>query len=236
MDEIDILERDHAEEIKRFDVRGRKKNYSQNLSNKIAISIADHLRTTFPGILPKATGEGTEWPGLGESGEKKLDVAFSTTKQGTALGISIKTINFKDAGSRRYTKNVKRNDGELRAEAGDYHRRQPFMVLAAFLFLPRDAMADRKSTISSFDHAVDVLRKRTGRKKTDDRQELFEKIFVAVYDRTRQEDGQVSLFDVEDCPGKGREVPTITFCDCLSRICDVYDTRNPLPLKRHFQR
>ena len=52
---------------------------------------------------------------MGAGGLKKLDVNHSTPEIGLGLGVSIKTINFLDIKTRRYTKNIKRVDGELRA-------------------------------------------------------------------------------------------------------------------------
>lgn len=72
-------------------------------------------------------------------GLKKLDVNYSTIELGLGLGLSIKTINFRDAKTKRYTKNYTRVDNELRAEAADYHERQPYSVLCAVIFLPFDA-------------------------------------------------------------------------------------------------
>ena len=60
--------------------------------------------------------------------------------------MSIKTINFRDATTKRYTKNYTRADGELRAEASDYHERQPYAVMVAVIFLPIDACDVRELT------------------------------------------------------------------------------------------
>ena len=58
---------------------------------------------------------------------------------------SIKTIGFRDRGTGRYTKNYTARDNELRAEAEDYHLRQPYAVLAGLLFLPADAANDGRT-------------------------------------------------------------------------------------------
>jgi hypothetical protein len=73
---------------------------------------------------------------------KKLDVNYSTPQLGLALGVSLESINCRDASTERYTKNYSRNDNELRAEATDYHQRQPYAVLAGVLFLPFDSCDD----------------------------------------------------------------------------------------------
>ncbi len=64
---------------------------------------------TFPGIYPDASGRGHEREQQGAEGLKKLDVIICATEQaGLRLSISIKTINFKDEKTKRYTKNIKR--------------------------------------------------------------------------------------------------------------------------------
>jgi len=46
-------------------------------------------------------------------------------------------MNFRDGTSRRYTKNSRRIDNELRNEASDIHDRQPYAVLTAFAAIKR---------------------------------------------------------------------------------------------------
>ncbi len=137
-----------------------KKNYVQRLSNHIATCFANLLRKGFKGILPDERGGKQESPARTSRGLKKLDVNYSTSRLGLALGVSIKTINYRDAKTKRYTKNYSRNDNELRAEATDYHQRQPYAVLIAILFLPIDSCDDvqqgskKEKDISSFGAAV----------------------------------------------------------------------------------
>ena len=109
--------------------REQKKNYAERLSRAFATVVANALRTDFPGITPDAEGRRQEAPARTSKGMKKLDVNYSTSELGLGLGVSIKTINFSDKGGSRYTKNFTRADNELRAEAKDYHERQPYSVL-----------------------------------------------------------------------------------------------------------
>ena len=113
-----------------------KKNYAERLSRALATCLANALRPHLPGITPNPTGERQEAPARTSKGFKKLDVNYSTPELGLGLGVSIKTLNFPDAGSGRFTKNYSRIDNELRAEATDYHQRQPYSVLVGVLFLP----------------------------------------------------------------------------------------------------
>jgi hypothetical protein len=102
--------------------RASKKNYAERLSRAIATLVANGLRPKFAGITPGPHGEGQESRARTAKGVKKLDVNYSTAELGLGLGVSIKTINFKDPRTGRYTKNYTRADNELRAEAQDYHR------------------------------------------------------------------------------------------------------------------
>jgi hypothetical protein len=119
-----------------------KKNYAEAFSRALAQRFADALRGSFDGILPDVKGVGQESRARTGKGLKKLDVNYSTVELGLGLGVSIKTINFRDLKTGRYTKNYTRVDNELRAEAADYHERQPYSVLCAVVFLPSDACED----------------------------------------------------------------------------------------------
>jgi hypothetical protein len=184
--------------------RDEKKNFAQTLSDLLAERVADSLRKDFPGILPQRDPDGgvvrgTESPARTLKGVKKLDVNYSTVQLGLGLGVSIKTLNFRDASSGRYTKNVSRIDNELRAEAGDYHERQPFAVLCGIVFLPADAADDGE--ISSFAHAALTFRYRRGRSSHRDGPELFERLYIALYEASETAHmGEVVCFDTGHPP------------------------------------
>lgn len=204
-----------------------KKNYAQSLSTLLAQRVANDLRRTYRGILPDPQGKGQESRARTAKGFKRLDVNYSTLELGLALGISIKTINFHDASSGRYTKNITRVDNELRAESADYHQRQPYAVMVALVFLPSDSCSDGGRGSSSFGHAVKVLRYRTGRTEPDDDPTLFEKIFVGIYDVEEKTFGEVGFFDVNDAPPRyGRPAKMLTFEDAINSINACYEARN----------
>lgn len=164
-------------------------------------------------------------------GYKRLDVNYSTAKLGLALGVSIKTLNFRDAGSDRYTKNYTRIDNELRAEADDYHERQPYSVLVAVIFLPADACDDgRRGNPSSFGHAVKTFRFRARRERASDSPSLFEAIYIGFYEPSGPNRGEVRFFNVELAPPRtGRPDPSklISFSELVRNIEQIYDRRNP---------
>ncbi len=176
--------------------RAAKKNYAQRLSEAVAQKTADGLRHRFKGILPNESGGGRESNVHGATGLKRIDVNYMTPQMGLGLAVSIKTCNFADSGSGRFTKNIRRIDGELRAEAEDVHRRQPYAVLAGIILMPREATEDGSKGVSSVGHAKDVFRRRAGRKGHDDAVTLFERLFIGVYETDPVSFGAVEFFDV----------------------------------------
>lgn len=214
--------------------REHKKNYAEKLSRAIAQAFANSLRSVFPGVLPDEHGERHESRARTAKGFKKLDVNYSTADLGLALGVSIKTINFKDRKTGNYRKNYTRVDAELRAEAKDYHDRQPFSVLVAVIFLPVDACDDSTSqSPSSFGLAVKYFRTRAARKGPRDEAELFERVFLGLYEHSGPDAGQVFFFDVTNAPPKaGRPTrDTATLKDLIAAFEHEYEVRNDPPFQ-----
>lgn len=209
-----------------------KKNYAEALSRALAQRFADALRGSFEGILPDISGAGQESKARTGKGLKKLDVNYSTVELGLGLGVSIKTINFRDASTKRYTKNYTRVDNELRAEAADYHERQPYAVLCAVVFLPLDACDDGGTAASSFGQAVQIFRYRSGREKPVDDSTLFESILIGLYDADAAAFGNVAFFDVVNAPPRlGRPEGLMSFRDAIDQIIAAYDRRNKTTFK-----
>ena len=208
--------------------RTDKKNYAELLSRALAQRFADALRSSFNGILPNPDGSGQESKARTGKGLKKLDVNYSTVELGLGLGVSIKTINFRDPKTRRYTKNYTRVDNELRAEAADYHERQPYAVLCAVVFLPLDACDDGGvSAPSSFGQSIQIFRPRAGREKPADDLTLFERILVGLYETGASDFGRVHFFDVADAPPRtGKPRVLKSFREAVNAIVDAYDRRN----------
>ncbi len=179
------------------------------------------MRSEFPGILPDADGQGHESQSAGARGLKKLDVNYSTNRSGLELAISIKTMNFTDGTSKRFTKNTKRVDGELRAEAQDCHSRQPYAVLAGFFFVPWASADD--GTRSSLKHNVNVFAQRGGRTDKTSDHSLFEFMFIGLY----RDDGYVRFFPAtHDAPERGVPDTLMTFSETLSQIKKLHGERN----------
>jgi hypothetical protein len=204
--------------------REDKKNYAERLSRELALLVAEQLRVRFPAarVTPLPDGSGQEFRIGGNLDAKKTDVAVWDDRAGLVLGVSIKTITARDQKTRRYTKNVLRNDMELRDEADKLHRRQPWAVLAALIFLPEDSTWDGRgeSAQSSFAHAVFSFRKRAGRDAAHAvRFDTFEQVYIGLFDQ----DGRVAFFDVEEPPPRN-QIPShlLTLPELLDRIeCGV---------------
>ena len=208
--------------------RAAKKNFAQRFSNALAQKIADALRPAFPGILPDEDGRGQETKARAIGGSKKLDVAYPLTGLGgLGLAVSIKTINFLDEKTGRYTKNVKRVDGELRAEAQDCHQRQPYAFLVAIILLPSDAATDGIDGVSSLKHAANVYRKRSRRRTVEDEHALFETAYLGLYESSGANFGRVVLFDVgDDVPDKGPPAATVSFAEVIKAIVKGFKARD----------
>lgn len=155
------------------DAVGPKNQYAVRFADAMASRIADDLFERLENIT--AT---TKRDAGAARGAKQLDVNFSTPRLGLALGISLKSVHLRDIkGAQRYTHNMKRNEEELRIEASGYHKRQPYAVMIAVLFLPFDSAEDgKRDNPSSFGSWVRHLRPYTGRQSHEDEIDKFEKI------------------------------------------------------------
>jgi hypothetical protein len=213
--------------------RGDKKNFAERLSRQLAQLTADRLRPHFPGILPDRTGRGQESAARSAKGFKKIDVNYSTAELGLGLGVSIKTITAPDPRTRRYTKNYTRIDAELRAESVDYHKRQPFAVMIALIFLPIDSCEDSNGPLpSSFGQAVRNFRFRANRQDHRNDLDLFERVLIGLYEPEGEEFGRVYFFDVMEKPprsGRPRAATLLTLDQMVDAIRQTYNARNNPP-------
>lgn len=236
--------------------RSDKKNYAQRLSNHLAQTVADALRPHYPGITPDAMGMGQEAQVDVAKGRKRLDVKALDPTLGLILCVSIKTYSFQDYSPRtgklgRWTKNIVRNDHELRGEAMVLHQRQPYSVLIAVMFEPLSTCDDgdpaKASDIgkSSFAHHVTTLSKRSGRGKRpvvggtgkmwvdlgaeDTRYDLFEKVFIGLYEPDGPNRGEVRFFDVDESPprnGRPSDAQTLSFDEFVALVHGEVERRN----------
>lgn len=203
------------------DTSGDKIQYAVRFADAMALAMARDLSPRLKGI--EAT---TKRSATSAQGRKQLDVNFSTPGLGLALGISLKSVHIRDAGSAtRYTHNMKRNEEELRIEASGYHKRQPYAVMIGVLFLPLDSCTDgKKDNASSFGSFVRKLRPYSGRQDPHDDADKFERIFVALYDPKGSE---MKFFDIEKAPPKNsRPKELLSYDEFLDASYHAYLARN----------
>jgi hypothetical protein len=213
------------------DPRALKQGYAVELSKRLAVTVANALRPEFRGILPERIGAGGESLTAVGKGSVRLDVNYSTARQGLALGISIKTMNFKDTQSGRYTKNIQRIDKELRTEADQIHTRQPYAVLTALVFFPNEVCSDAKQPggRTSFFNNYHILQGRVRRNSHAESNALFEGLWVGLYEhRAGSNFGSVEYVDVDpSVPPQNAPAHTVSFDDVISAIKKLYKLRNP---------
>lgn len=171
-----------ADESKQAD----KRRYSELISQKIALAIADELRQRgLKEARPAGEGDlgdsGAERRMAGGLGAKKVDVTWATEESGLLLALSIKSINFRDSKTKNFQKNLINRRGDMLMEAVTLHRRFPYAVLAAFFFLDKDGESDgTKKRRSTFVNAHSRLQLFTGRNDPAGREEQFERFYLIL--------------------------------------------------------
>ncbi|MFO0601685.1 MAG: hypothetical protein U0324_00865 [Polyangiales bacterium] len=171
--------------------QAEKKAYSEKMSAELAQAFAAELRSRgLPNPRPANPGgdggkSGAERRMSGGIGAKKVDVTSATEEAGLVLAISIKTINFKDARSRNYQKNLVNRRGDMLFEAVTLHRRFPYAVCAGFLFFDeeanRDGTSGKTGRKSTFRNAHDAFKLFTHRIDSAGRDEQFERFYIALH-------------------------------------------------------
>ena len=168
--------------------RETKKRYSEKVSAAVALAIADELRhrgakqarPAPPGLLDSS---GAERRMSGGIGAKKVDVTWATEESGLLLGLSIKSINFRDGRTKNFQKNLVNRRGDMLFEGVTLHRRFPYSVLGGFFFL--DAAAEHDGTNrrrSTFLNAHSRLGLFTGRDDPGGRDEQYERLYIVLLD------------------------------------------------------
>jgi hypothetical protein len=208
-----------------------KRNWNQRLSNAFALAIADELRQRgMTEARPAGPGEvglsGAERRLAGGIGAKKVDVSWATEDSGLLFAASVKTIMFRDGQTSNFQKNLINRRGDLLVEAVTLHRRFPYSVLSAFLFIDHQAAEDgtprRKST---FQNAFPRLRLFTRRPDPSGREEQFERFYLLLVD-SNQFQPSIRAYEVND---EGSEVDLdLALADVLELLAernfDLYET------------
>jgi hypothetical protein len=208
------------------DSESAKTQYAVRFAETMARSIAVDLSPDLDGI--QATAKRTAGSVRGAT---QLDVNYSTPKLGLALGISLKSVHLRDVkGAHRYTHNMKRNEEELRIEASGYHKRQPYAVMIAVLFLPFDSCEDgKRGNPSSFGSWVRHLRPYSGREDHEDEIDKFEHIYIGLYE---PDGSDLRFFNVRSAPPKNsKPAETLSYAEFLADVYRAYLRRNDAEFK-----
>jgi len=166
-----------------------KKRYSEQLSQAIAVAFGQELRergmkSARPAPPGGAAGlSGAERRLAGGIGAKKVDVTWATEEAGLLLGISVKTISWRDTRTRNFQKNLTNRRGDMLIEAVTLHRRFPYAVLGGFFFLDWEAQSDStENRRSTFVNAHQRMRMFTGRDDPAGRDEQWERLYLIAVD------------------------------------------------------
>jgi hypothetical protein len=160
---------DHAGPRPESGDQNEKRHWSERFAHACAVAIANEVRrcNQLPDakkVLPLSLAEGTEpLTPLGAGTTKRIDVTVADPVLGLELGFSLKGLNFKDAGSGNYDKNLTGRLYELGDEARMVHEHLPHAFMVGVFFLPMESTSDKSTGQSSFAHTVAKLRDRTGR-------------------------------------------------------------------------
>ena len=202
-----------------------KKRYSEQMSGVLSVSFAEELRRRgMTNTRPAGEGE------LGRSGarrriaggffSKQIDVTWTTEEAGLLLGISIKSINFRDRRTNNFQKNLTNRRGDLAVEALTLHRRFPYAVLAGFVILDKDARNDGTSRRNStFDNSFPRLRAFTGRSAPSAPEEQFERLYIMLVGANRFQ----STFE---CYAADSPARTISLDDAFGDLVSAVLERN----------
>lgn len=202
-----------------------KKAYSEKISSVVAGAVAHELRERgLTGARPAPPGEldtsGAERRMAGGIGAKKVDVTWATEEAGLLLGISIKTINFRDNRTKNFQKNLTNRRGDMLFEAVTLHRRFPYAVLGGLFFLDKGAAHDQTvRRRATFLNAHTRLQLFTGREDPGGRDEQYERLYLVLLDAS-------SLHADFDAYLVGKPEKAIAMTKALDELLSVAAIRN----------
>ena len=203
-----------------------KKAYSEKISSAVAGAVADEMRERgLKGARPAPPGEldtsGAERRMAGGIGAKKVDITWATEEAGLLLGISIKTINFRDRRTTNFQKNLTNRRGDMLFEAVTLHRRFPYAVLGGLFFLDRGAEQDQTARRrSTFLNAHTRLQLFTGREDPGGRDEQYERLYLVLLDASSSH-AEFEAYLV------GKPEHPILMTETLDELLSVTAIRNP---------
>jgi hypothetical protein len=203
----------------------QKRQYSDDLSRVFSVALEKSMGTHFPHTT---SGEGTGTNAASASGIKSIDVAFNIEGLFLGLGLSVKVVGLPEK-NRGYTHNLKRVSEEWNLETVNYHRYMPYSIIVGMLFLPVDAMTDRKQK-TSLSTSLDHFRGFRGRRDHRDDIDLMEEIYIGLYDPSGRKAGDVFFVGADLTLGpRGIPKPADrkSFEDVKEELVSDFKARNP---------
>lgn len=204
-----------------------KKRYSERVSSAVALALAQELRNRgLKDCRPAGPGDlgddsGAERRIAGGLGAKKVDVTWATEPSGLLLGVSIKTINYRDTKTKNFQKNLTNRRGDMLMEAVTLHRRFPYAVLCGLFFLDKDAAKDNTGRRrSTFQNAHPRLQLFTDRSDPAGREEQYERFYLLLLDASPK-NVTISAYRV------GQPDTLVPLSNLLDDLLQLVAQRNP---------
>ena len=149
----------HAGQRPESGTQNDKRGWSERFANGCAVAFANQFRQSAlekKRILPLSLQQGTEpLTPLGSGTSKRIDVTVADPVLGLELGVSLKGLNFRDAKSGNFDKNLTGRLYELADEVRLVHEHLPHAFMVGVIFLPIASTIDKtEKGNSSFANAV----------------------------------------------------------------------------------
>lgn len=204
------------------DTRANKKNYAERLSRSAARFVAQRLRSLGASEVVPGEEGGDEKRFAGGIGDKKVDVSLASESHGLILAVEIKSINYPDAKTGNFQKNLTNRRGDMLAEATSLHQRFPYAVVGGlFLFEHAAAEDGTERRLSTVQTAHQMFASFSGRRNRTDGTEMYEAIGIVLYRA-----GESDLGDVEYYAA-GAPTTKEAFDLFLERLLRLVAGRNP---------
>ncbi len=157
----------------------------------------------------------------GGIGAKKVDVTWASEESGLLLGVSIKSINFRDNTTKNYQKNLPNRRGDMLFESVTLHRRFPYAVLVGLFFLDEGAESDETpNRTSTYLNAHDRFGLFAGRDDPAAREEQYELLYLVILNADKRPP-RADIYQV------GHAEDKLTLDQVLDRALEALARRNP---------
>ena len=213
----------------------QKRRWSERFADGCAVAIANQFRRaklSGKTIKPLSLESGTEpLTPLGAGMQKRLDVTVTSPMLGLEIGVSLKGLNYRDAGSNNFDKNLTGRLYEMSDECRLVHEHVPHAFMVGVFFLPIASCSDKTDAApSSFASAVRKLQGRTGRLDAalSAQASKCDASFVALYALGDEGEGFTTgaarFFRTSDPPprrGRPKVSSTLSLAEFIGHVVDL---------------